>query len=117
VVEVEEKIRINRTVHIILDFDDRLAQETISASTVIVIVITAALMQKNIRIKKVSIEAIDEEQMRVSFYGEPGNFVREYVFETQMLLRAVQKASHDHEGNSLQNHLVKEFEQIYKQNN
>jgi hypothetical protein len=117
VVVVEEKIRISRTAHIILDFEDSLPKETISAVTVIVIVITSALMQKNFIIKKVSIEAIDAEHMKVTFFGEPGSFTRDYVFETAMLVKAVQKASHDNQGDTLQDQLIKEFEHTYKHKN
>jgi hypothetical protein len=91
-VEVEESIRINRSVHIILDFDESLPQETISAATVIIIVITAALMQNGVRIDKVEIEGVDADRMKVSFHGKPGNFIREYFFETAMLMKAIQKA-------------------------
>jgi hypothetical protein len=109
-VEVEESIRINRSVHIILDFDESLPQETISAATVIIIVITAALMQNGVRIDKVEIEGVDADQMKVSFHGKPGNFIREYFFETAMLMKAIQKAGNDEE--DLQNQLLREFENV-----
>jgi hypothetical protein len=109
-VEVEESIRINQSVHIILDFDESLPQETISAATVIIIVITAALMQNGARIDKVEIEGVDADRMKVSFHGEPGNFIREYFFETAMLMKAIQKAGIHEE--DLQNQLLREFENV-----
>jgi hypothetical protein len=84
---------------------------------VVIIVVTAALMQKNVRIKKVSIEAIDAEQMKVTFSGDPDKFMRDYVFETAMLLKAVQKASHASQGDILQDQLIKEFEHAYQDTN
>ena len=107
---MEESIRINRSVQIILDFDESLPQETISAATVIIIVITAALMQNGARIDKVEIEGVDVDQMKVSFYGKPGNFVREYLFETTMLMKAIQKAGIHEE--DLQNQLLREFDNV-----
>jgi hypothetical protein len=112
---VEEKIRINRSAHILLDFDENLPAETVSAATVIIIVITAAFMQKKVRIDKVVLEGIDAERMKVTFHNEHDKTVREYIFETAMLLKAVQKASHSFSGLSLQNELVKEFEHAYQQ--
>jgi hypothetical protein len=112
---VEEKIRINRSAHILLDFDENLPAETVSAATVIIIVITAAFMQKNVRIDKVVLEGLDAERMKVTFHNEQDNTDREYIFETAMLLKAVQKASHSFSGHSLQNELVKEFEHAYQQ--
>jgi hypothetical protein len=111
---VEETIRINPSVQIILDFDDSLPQETISAATVVIILITAALMQNNIRIDKVVLEGVDEERMKVSFHGKPGNFIREYQFESALMMRAIQKAGYKNQEESLKNRLVAELQHTFE---
>lgn len=87
------EIQILPDFQVTLEFPDDLPAEVVTAASIVVIVVSIAIIDDGVYIKGALLDRAKDNGLRLGFYRQKGRFIREYTFSVDALLEAARRGS------------------------